>query len=181
MVWCIPAHRRKPWVQRISINCTLKECRIRRGVSMPQSLSCVNLHIIFSTKNRLKLIPDHRKEDVFAYISTIIRDKQSQCYRIGGTDNHIHIACRQARTVAQSDLLRIIKAESSRWIRKAINPEFGWQTGYGCFSVSKSQLPKLITYIENQERHHIRLPFQDEYRDFLRRYDIAYDEKYVWD
>lgn len=148
---------------------------------MPQSLSCVNLHIIFSTKHRLNIISDRNRNSLQAYIATIIRNKGAHCYRVGGTGDHVHIACTLPRTMNQSELVRVVKCESSKWFRETNDPEFGWQHGFGCFSVSSSHLSQLVGYIDNQVVHHHNKTFQEEYLEFLEKYQVDFDERYVWD
>ena len=148
---------------------------------MSQSLSRVNLHIIFSTKNRLPLLADGIQANVWAYMATIARRRGSDCFRVGGTVDHAHLACTLPRTISQSDFLREIKSESSRWLRQEGHADFRWQSGYGCFSISNSHLERLIGYIDNQVEHHKNVSFQDEFREFLERYNVDYDERYVWD
>ena len=153
---------------------------------MPQSLNKVILHMVFSTKDRMPLIDDEIRPRLHAYIATLLREiepPQSQAYRVGGVADHVHIACSLPRTVTISKLIEIVKKESSLWIKKQ-DPKyekFYWQSGYGSFSVGPSQLDQLIRYIDNQEEHHKTVSFQDEFRALLRKYNIEYDEKYVWD
>ncbi|MEJ6571978.1 MAG: transposase [Akkermansiaceae bacterium] len=153
---------------------------------MPQSLNKVILHMVFSTKDRLPLIDPEIRPHLHAYIATILRNispPQSHPYRVGGVADHVHIACTLPRTVTISKLFEITKKESSVWIKKqgAKYENFYWQAGYGNFSVAPSQLDQLIGYIENQEKHHQTVSFQDEFREFLNKYQIEYDERYVWD
>jgi REP element-mobilizing transposase RayT len=103
--------------------------------------------------------------------------------RIGGTDNHVHIACSLPRTLTVSQLLEEIKKPSSQWIKKQEkgNQDFSWQAGYGAFSLGQSQLPSLIRYIDDQEKHHRIRNFEDELRDLLEKYGAAYDERFLWD
>jgi REP element-mobilizing transposase RayT len=150
---------------------------------MPQSLSHVIVHIIFSTKNREPWIDPSVRPRLHAYLATVGRDNGSHVYRVGGVADHVHIVCTLPRTVSQSDLLEEIKKHSSRWI-KELDPKlrgFAWQRGFGIFSVSHSRLDEVIAYVETQEEHHRKITFQEEYRRFLTKHGIAFDEKYVWD
>ena len=118
-----------------------------------------------------------------AYLATVCRDCQCEAYRVGGVADHVHIAARLARTISQSELLEKIKKTCSAWI-KMQGSEYGsffWQGGYGDFSIGYSQLDDLIRYIENQEAHHKTKTFQEEYRELLRKYNVPFDERYVWD
>ena len=147
---------------------------------MAQSLSNVIIHIIFSTKNREKTILENYKNKLHAYIATIIRDMGGNAFRIGGTEDHIHIACSLPRTITQSNFMQKIKGASSNWCNKN-NLNNHWQGGFGIFSISASHLPNLLNYIDTQEEHHKKISFKDEFRLFLKKYHIDYDEKYVWD
>ena len=111
------------------------------------------------------------------------RDIKCPSHKIGGADDHIHIACSLARTMGISALLEEIKTSSSKWIKTKGDQyaEFAWQNGYGAFSIGQSQLPDLKNYIANQREHHRRVSFQDEYRQILAKYEVEYDERYVWD
>ena len=148
---------------------------------MPQSLSNVIIHIVFSTKQRTPYINDDIRSRFHAYLSKIIRDMKSHAYRVGGTKDHIHIACSLPRTITQSDFLRKIKSTSSKWIKKQGIENFYWQNGYGVFSIGQSQLNHLLKYIDNQIEHHHKKTFQEEFRELLKKYKIDYDETYVWD
>lgn len=118
------------------------------------------------------------------YIATLCRDLNSTCLKVGGVSDHVHIVTSLPRPLSQSKLLEDIKKKSSKWI-KEIDPakygKFAWQAGYGSFSISKSNLDDVVKYVGNQEEHHRRLTFQDEYRTFLDKHKVEYDERYVWD
>ena len=150
---------------------------------MPQSLSRILLHIVFSTKNRKPFLDDEIGNRMHAYLATVCRDCDAEAYRVGGVDDHVHIACKLPRTITVSKLLEIIKKESSKWIKKQGDgyQDFYWQGGYGAFSVSPNHLDPLIAYVENQAAHHSKETFQDEFRRLLKKYGIDYDERYVWD
>ena len=150
---------------------------------MPQSLSRILLHIVFSTKNRKPFLDDEIGNRMHAYLATVCRDCDAEAYRVGGVADHVHIACKLPRTITVSKLLEIIKKESSKWIKKQGDgyQDFYWQGGYGAFSVSPNHLDPLIAYVENQAVHHRKETFQDEFRRLLKKYGIDYDERYVWD
>ena len=122
-------------------------------------------------------------KELHAYIATICRNHQSEAFRVGGTENHIHIACTLPRTITVSKLLEEIKKSSSSWIKTkdAQCKNFSWQAGYGAFSLGQSQLGKLVHYIDSQKEHHQRKTFQEELKELLDKYHIEYDEKYLWD
>jgi len=146
---------------------------------MPQSLSKMICHIVFSTKNRENLIPADQLEHLHRYIAECIRVVKGEAYRVGGTENHVHVACSLPRTVTAAMLLEEIKRPSSKWM-KQFDPNFHWQDGYGIFSISQSHLDQLVRYIDNQKVHHKELDFKDELRGICDRYGVSYDEAYLW-
>jgi REP element-mobilizing transposase RayT len=150
---------------------------------VPQSLSQVIVHIIFSTKNREPAIDKELRPRLHAYIATVGRDNGSEVYRVGGVADHVHILATLSRTVSQAELLEEIKKNSSRWV-KGIDTKyagFAWQRGYGAFSVGRDELEEKIRYVDAQEDHHRTVTFQEEYRDLLKKHCIEFDERYVWD
>ena len=151
--------------------------------SMAQSLSQTLIHLIFSTKDRVPFLDDQIKEPMHAYLATCARNRDWECYHVGGIVDHVHLAVRQPRTDNQSDFLGHLKRNSSKWIHQQGEQykSFAWQRGYGAFSVGCSQLPVLIEYIKNQEEHHKVKTFQEEYLDLLKKIGVGYDEKYLWD
>ena len=150
---------------------------------MPQSLSNVIIHIIFSTKDREPWLDRDVRSRMHAYVATICRDLDAEAFLVGGVADHLHIVTTLPRTLSQADLIEAVKKTSSKWI-KALNPKyrgFYWQRGYGAFSVSPSQLEAVRKYVESQEEHHCTRSFQEEYREFLGRCGVEFDERYVWD
>jgi putative transposase len=150
---------------------------------MPQSLSQVIIHIVFSTKDRHPWLNPDIRSGMHAYLATVCRDCGCEAYRVGGVADHVHLAVRLGRTISQSDLLEKIKKTSSAWIKTqgAQYSTFHWQGGYGDFSIGYSQLNDLLRYVDDQEQHHKTKTFQEEYRELLRKYNVSYDERYVWD
>jgi REP element-mobilizing transposase RayT len=150
---------------------------------MPQSLSYILTHIIFSTKDRAPLLDATVRPNLHAYLATVARNVDCECYRVGGVADHVHLAVRLSRTITMAKLIEELKTSSSKWLitQSPGLKDFAWQRGYGVFSVGPNDLNALINYIETQEEHHRTRTFQDEYRDFLTEYGIAYDERYVWD
>ena len=149
---------------------------------MPQSLSQVILHVVFSTKDRRPWLDPAIRPRMHAYLATLCRDCDCQAYRVGGAADHVHIAARLARTISQAELLEKIKKTSSAWI-KTQGEQYGsfcWQGGYGDFSIGWSQLEELLHYIDRQEQHHRTQTFQEEYRNLLQKYQVEFDERYVW-
>ncbi len=150
---------------------------------MSQSLSNILLHIVFSTKNRENMIYPETEKELYPYIATICKSLDCQALEIGGTENHIHILSRLSRTVTVSRLVEKIKSGSSKWIKSKgdLFRTFFWQNGYGAFSIGFSNVPALKKYIVNQKEHHKHRTFEDELRDILKKYQIGYDERYLWD
>ena len=152
---------------------------------MPQSLSKVVVHLVFSTKQRSPCLRDQSlRADLYAYMATILRDNvDSPALIINGMEDHVHILLLQSRKFALMDIIKEAKTETTKWLKTQplIRPDFAWQAGYGAFSVSESNIPQVKKYIENQQRHHQRMAFQDEFRELCRRHSIDIDEGYVWD
>jgi putative transposase len=145
---------------------------------MPQSLSSILIHLIFSTKNREPFITPTIETELHPYMAKIFRELKSPSLTIDGTVDHVHILFSLGRVIAIADLLEEVKTETSKWI-KTKGPEFRtfhWQKGYGAFSIGQSNVAALKQYIHNQKQHHRRVTFQDEYRKFLKSYGIEYDE-----
>lgn len=161
----------------------LKGRNIKDDLHMPQSLSKVLLHIVFSTKNRQPWLTDGVRSKMHAYLAGACRNQGSEAHRVGGTQDHIHIACTLPRTLTISKLLEEIKRSSSAWVKEQDSncKEFSWQAGYGAFSLGQSQLGTLLNYIDNQLEHHRHSSFQEEFLDFLQKYGIDYDERYLWE
>jgi putative transposase len=150
---------------------------------MAQSLSKVLLHLVFSTKSRRPWIIDRLQPKLHAYLAGACKNLNSHAYRVGGTDNHVHIACTLPRTLSISNLLEEIKKTSSAWM-KTQDPScahFTWQAGYGAFSLGQSQLESLIAYIDNQREHHLKRTFKEEMIEILDRYGVEFDRRYLWD
>ncbi len=150
---------------------------------MAQSLSKILLHFVFTTKNRSKLILPEFENDLHGYIASICREYKSNAYKVGGTGNHLHLACTLPRTITVSRFMEEIKSSSSKWM-KSKSPRcsnFTWQAGYAVFSLGQSQKETIIKYIENQKIHHQKIPFKEELLDLLKKYEIEYDERYLWD
>lgn len=150
---------------------------------MPQSLSQLYAHLIFSTKDRLPFLKDDIRQRVHGYLAATIRDMGSPFVVVGGATDHVHILFDMGRIHAAKDFVEQIKRESSKFI-KTLRPNldsFYWQRGYAIFSVSRTHRESVSEYIQSQEEHHRVKSFQEEYREFLNRYGIEFDEQYVWD
>jgi putative transposase len=150
---------------------------------MPQSLSLNLLHLVFSTKDRMPLLTPDVRPQLHAYLATVARHGDGECYRVGGVADHVHLALRLSRTVCLADLVSELKTSSTKWLKEQAPglSKFSWQRGYGAFSIGPKDLEAVIAYIDGQEEHHRTKTFQDEYRGFLRHYGIEFDERYVWD
>ena len=151
--------------------------------AMPQSLSKVIVHIVFSTKNREPWLHSNVRQRMHAYFATICRDLGVEFAHVGGVADHVHVVTTLPRNLSQAQFVEQIKKTSSKWI-KALDTRyraFFWQRGYGAFSVSSSQLEAVLRYINEQPEHHRTRTFQEEYRELLRRHGIDFDERHVWD
>ena len=150
---------------------------------MGQSLVNNYIHIIFSTKNRQPFIHPPYDIELYAYLAGICKNLECTPIKIGGYTDHVHVLCLLSKKVTLVKLLEELKSHSSKWMKskdESLN-NFYWQDGYGAFSVNPSQVDVVIEYITNQHTHNAKATFQDEYRAFLKKYRIEYDEKYVWD
>lgn len=150
---------------------------------MPQSLARILTHIVFSTKHRKAWLSDEIREELHAYMGGILGMNHGTLLKAGSVADHIHLLAVHPRTVSTSMLIQHLKTGSSKWL-KTKGPAFApfhWQHGYGVFSVSPSHRPALENYLATQAEHHRRVSFQEEYRRLLKKYDIQFDERYVWD
>lgn len=150
---------------------------------MAQSLNQVLLHLVFSTKDRAGYLDKPVKPLTHAYLAEIARNTGCECLRAGGMADHVHLAITLSRTITIADLVEELKKASSKWIKTkgSAYAGFAWQRGYGVFSVNPNQAKALVKYIDDQEEHHRTRTFQEEYRMFLKKYAVSYDERYVWD
>ena len=150
---------------------------------MPQSLAFVLVHVVFSTKDRVPVLNESVRPALYAYLATVARNAKCECFRVGGVEDHVHLAVRLSRTTNVADLVEQLKSSSSKWF-KTQSPElskFAWQRGYGAFSVGPADLSALTDYIDGQKMHHRKQSFQDEFRAFLKKYGMEFDERYLWD
>ena len=150
---------------------------------MGQSLVKNYLHIVFSTKYRQPLIIGLVEDELYSYLRGICKALECPPIKIGGYYDHVHILCMLSKKMALMKLLEEVKSHSSKWVKTKDESlkNFYWQDGYGAFSVNPSEVDRVILYIANQKQHHRRTNFQDEYRAFLKKYQVEYDERYVWD
>ena len=143
---------------------------------MSHSYSQNIIHLVFSTKNRRKTIQKQMQPRLWAYMAAICQNNKIFVYAIGGMQDHVHMLMRLPPTLAQAEAILLVKGDSSKWMGKG----FAWQKGYGSFSVSKSVVPTVIQYIENQEKHHKKMTFEEEFIAFLEKHGVEYDPKYVF-
>lgn len=151
---------------------------------MSQSLARVVIHIVFSTKNRRPWLEDIGvRNEVHKYLAQTLMTLGCPGITIDGVADHVHILCNLSRKIAIMDLLEGLKVDSSKFVKTKGEEyhDFCWQGGYGVFSVSESKVPEVRDYIDNQEQHHKRMTFQEEYRLLCQRHGIEIDERYVWD
>jgi REP element-mobilizing transposase RayT len=153
------------------------------GEIMPQSLSNILVHLVFSTKDRNPWIEDDWRDDLHSYIGGVVRRCGGDLLAAGSVEDHIHLLFPLPRTITVADLVKEIKAGSSRWIhQEGCRPkDFHWQAGYGIFSISPGHKESVMRYIGNQREHHLTISFKDEYLRLLAKYGISHDERYVWD
>jgi putative transposase len=151
---------------------------------MGQSLAQIYLHVVFSTKDRRPFLQDElAQKDLHGYLAGTCRNLESPSIRVGGVEDHVHILCQLSKTLSVANRVCELKRESSKWLKEqaGVTPHFQWQQGYGAFSVSPSHVEGLCDYIRNQKEHHLRESFQDELRRLFCKYEIEFDERYVWD
>ena len=153
---------------------------------MAQSLAKNLIHLVFSTKNRERFIADAIRPHLHAYMGTVLKNVKSPSLLINSVEDHVHVLFSLHRTKALSDVVGDLKASSSKWIKTQSSDlaTFGWQGGFGAFSISESNVPAVRAYIENQREHHSKVSFQDEMRaflKFLKKHGVEYDERYLWD
>ncbi len=149
---------------------------------MSQSLAKVYLHLVFSTKNREPVLADAWRDELFNVLGGTANNLGCQSLIVGGVADHAHMLFQLGRTISIADAAGKIKSASSAWVNqtRGLSAEFHWQGGYACFSVSQSNVEAVREYIRRQAEHHARQSFQDELREWLRRYEIEWDERYVW-
>lgn len=150
---------------------------------MANTYTQLYFHIVFAVKGRQNHILNTWKDELYKYITGIISNKHQKLMIINGMPNHIHLLIGTKPNCNLSDLVRDIKANSSKWIneKRLINGKFEWQTGFGAFTVSQSGIKNVIAYIKNQEEHHKKKTFKEEYIEFLNAYEIDFKNEYLFD
>jgi putative transposase len=152
---------------------------------MSQSIARVSIHLVFSTKGRVAWLKSSDvREELFAYMATILRDNvDSPAIIVNGVEDHLHALVLLSRKFAIMKVVQEAKTETSKWLKKQprMPSLFSWQNGYGAFSVSESKIPVVKEYIRNQDEHHRRMAFKDEFRALCRRHNVELDERYAWE
>lgn len=149
---------------------------------MANTYTSLCYHVIFSTKNRIGYIRVESEQRVWAYVGGVARRHGMKALQVGGVEDHIHALIMAPPKVPPSQIAQFLKGDSSKWIHEQfpVWHGFGWQDGYGAFTVSKSNVPDVIRYIQSQREHHRRKTFQEAYLEFLHKHEIEYDEGYLW-
>ena len=150
---------------------------------MGQSLVKNYVHIVFGTKNGTKNIDYQLETELYKYLGGICNKLECQVIKVGGHKDHVHILCQLSKKIALAQLVEKLKSNSSRWVKtKGLKySKFYWQNGYGTFSVNPCEVEIVVNYIANQKEHHAKKTFKEEYIAFLKKYEVEYDERYVWD
>ena len=146
---------------------------------MAQTLHRILVHVVFSTKDRAALIKEPIRPRLFAYLGGVVRSLGGEPLIVNGVTDHVHMLLTLPSTVTLADAMRRIKAKSSHWMRQGVR-DFAWQAGYAAFSVSQSNVAGVRTYIANQEEHHERIGFKDEFVSLLKRNELEYEERFLW-
>ena len=151
-------------------------------INMPNTYSQIYIHIVFTVQGRLNLIPKQHREELHKIIAGIVSNRNQKLISIFAMPDHVHILVGLKPNIAVSDLVRDIKSGSSKYIKekKWVKGLFSWQEGYGSFSYSRSQISQVANYILDQEKHHIKKTFKDEYIDMLKKFEVEYDEKFLF-
>jgi putative transposase len=150
---------------------------------MPQSLSQLYVHLIFSTKHREPLLLSPVRERMHAYLATVLKNQGSPALKVAGTSDHVHALFRLSKNISLAQTVEEIKTSSSKWVKTqgTALADFHWQSGYGGFSVGPAEVEQVMEYVAQQEAHHRTVSFEEEYRRLLQAHGIEFDERYVWD
>jgi putative transposase len=149
---------------------------------MSNTYTQIHIQVVFSVQNRDCVIQHTWKDELYKYITGIVQNNKHKLLAINGMPDHVHILLGLRPSQSLSDLMQDVKGSSSKWINEKsfVKGKFSWQEGYGAFSYSKTDVPKIIQYIRNQEEHHKKISFMEEYGNLLREFEIDYDERYVF-
>ena len=148
---------------------------------MPQSLTHILVHLVFSTKNREPLISQQARPELFAYLGGTLNALDCPALAVGGVADHVHLLFVLSKNLGLSKVVEEVKKESSKWAKEKVHPRFYWQGGYGAFSVSASNEAQVVAYIRNQEEHHREITFQDEIRRLMEKHGKEINEQHFWD
>ena len=150
---------------------------------MPQSLAKILIHLVFSTKNRHPLLGYEIRDELHRYAAGVLQEWHSPAILINSVADHVHILYSHSKNHSPALIVENVKTATSKWLKTKGESyrDFHWQNGYGDFSVSQSNVSAVVRYIEEQQEHHRKITFQEEYRRFLERHEVQYDERYVWD
>ena len=150
---------------------------------MPQSLSQLYVHLVFSTKHREPMLLSPVREPLHAYLATVLNNQDSPALKVGGTSDHVHALFRLSKNLSLAKIVEEIKTSSSKRVKTQGRglANFHWQSGYGAFSVSAADVEEVVKYITQRESHHRVVSFQEEFRKLLEAHGVTYDERYVWD
>jgi putative transposase len=148
---------------------------------MAQTSGNVVIHLVFSTKEQRPLINPELAANLFAYLGGIVHEMRAAALIVNGTSDHVHMLVRMRPSQSVAEIARVVKTNSSRRIHSKGRSQFAWQAGYGAFSVSESNVPAVTKYIASQEEHHRKRSFQEEFVAFLKKNNVAYDERYIWE
>ena len=148
---------------------------------MANTYTKIYIHAVFAVKYRECLIAPHWKDELFKYTTGIVQNNSHKMLAIGGMPDHVHLFVGMKPDQSVSDLIRDVKANTSKWIneRGLVKGKFSWQAGFGAFSYAQSQLDTLVKYVMNQENHHRKQSFREEYQELLKKFDVEYDERYI--
>lgn len=148
---------------------------------MANTFTQIYLHLVFAVQNRISLIQPAWKDELYKYITGIVQNNGHKLIAINGVSNHLHLAVGYKPHQLIPDLLQDIKGYSSKWIneKRFVRGKFTWQEGYGAFSFSHSHLDRVVKYINNQEKHHKKMTFKEEYMQLLKKYEVIFEEKYI--
>ena len=150
---------------------------------MSHSYVSNHLHCVFSTKKRIDMITPEIKKRLFPYLTSIAQENKMMLLESNGTANHVHLLLSLPSTLTLAKGIQLLKGNSSKWINEtfSLSHRFSWQAGYGGFGVNISLIPETIQYIKKQEEHHRKISFEEEFIQFLRKHNIEYDERYIWE
>src|SRR5690606_31677876 len=149
---------------------------------MANTYTQIHIQTVFAVQDRQSLIKNEWKDEMYKYITGIIQNHEHKVLQINGMPDHVHILFGMRPTQSLSDLMKLVKQDSSKWInsKKFVNGKFSWQAGFGAFSYSKQEVPNVINYIKNQEQHHKTITFQDEYLQLLKEFNMDYDDRFIF-